>query len=455
MKYKRCHLIHDEHVGAAARSQDVSLHDRNVALIAETADILGITRGKNWDDIKRELSPDQVRKIYEVVGQLWPPGTDATAALPQPNSSLRALYMGDVTPRALMRNVSRFGLYADQILIFNPFRSPHTFSDEYNPVVHPEPWLPDTLKLAFFLVFLAPWVGAGIVELIPSPFDYDGQVREFAMRSAEERYTHPEYAAILEDTSAVQAMVREDWERAFFRTPLGRIASDLRAKGKSEDEIKDFLEYVERRRREDPLFLDQPPGPHGELLGQRSGANLETGLYVARLTGAFPYTNLKGRWTELMLSKDEPPESAQMWTPLSKAFDSLEFDFLNDVPPEFAVRLRQDGRLSSFRTFLRRVWRSVQTETDQRRMEGAAKGFADELIDEHRKAKAEWQDITNATAKGVAMTTGVAIVAGGFEPQFAIPGYGITLVAQLLADRANRRSFRDRVPMSVFVDLER
>lgn len=86
-------------------------------------------------------SADQVRKLYEVVGSLWPPGTDASEYLPEPDGTLRALYLGDINPRNVIRNVARFGLYVDEILIVDPFRSPWTFSDEYNPLIHPEVWI--------------------------------------------------------------------------------------------------------------------------------------------------------------------------------------------------------------------------------------------------------------------------------------------------------------------------
>src|SRR6266508_6516333 len=136
MKYKRCHMKAAQDVESSARGQEVGLDDKNRALLSEVADILGITRGKTWDEVRAELSADQVRGIYEVVGQLWPPGTDPVEALPEPSSSLRAVYMGDITPRAMTENVTRLGFYADELLIFNPFRSPHTFSPEYDPTRH-------------------------------------------------------------------------------------------------------------------------------------------------------------------------------------------------------------------------------------------------------------------------------------------------------------------------------
>lgn len=58
MKYKRCHMKADQDVESSARGQEVGLDDKNRALLSEVADILGITRGKTWDNVRAELSAD-------------------------------------------------------------------------------------------------------------------------------------------------------------------------------------------------------------------------------------------------------------------------------------------------------------------------------------------------------------------------------------------------------------
>jgi hypothetical protein len=45
--------------------------------------------------------------------------------MPAPDSSLRALYLGENDPEVLVENVFRFSLYADEIVIVNPFKNPH------------------------------------------------------------------------------------------------------------------------------------------------------------------------------------------------------------------------------------------------------------------------------------------------------------------------------------------
>ena len=210
-KYKKCHLEIDRQVERASRGERMTTREKNLLLVTEAADIFGFTRGVTWDDLRKNLSADQVRKLYEVVGSLWPPGVDVTEYLPEPGSHLRALYLGDIHPQKLARNVTRFGLYADEILVIDPLRSPWAFSEEFSPILHPEIWKADTLKIAYFLGFMAPWVAAGLAQIIPSPADYDGAIREATWQAAERRMKGPEMAEILADTSDVQDWGLEEW----------------------------------------------------------------------------------------------------------------------------------------------------------------------------------------------------------------------------------------------------
>ena len=109
----------------------------------------------------------QIREFYRYVAELWPIGTNLLEMLPSPDSSLRALYLGENEPELMLENVFRFCLYADQIIIVNPFDNPNLMADKFNPVIHPEEWRIQTLRLVFHLMLLAPWIEAGLVVLIP------------------------------------------------------------------------------------------------------------------------------------------------------------------------------------------------------------------------------------------------------------------------------------------------
>jgi hypothetical protein len=49
--------------------------------------------------------------------------------MPSPDSALRAFYLGENEPAMMLENVFRFCLYADQIVLVNPFDNPPALSD--------------------------------------------------------------------------------------------------------------------------------------------------------------------------------------------------------------------------------------------------------------------------------------------------------------------------------------
>src|SRR5215470_12168623 len=101
-----------------------------------------------------------------------PQGTDCAALMPSPgDGTLRALYLGDIAPELVLRNIIRFSLYSDTIFVIDPFVNPHIVSPKYNPIDNPNKHKADTLKLIYFLFSVAPWIESGMLYLIPDPGD--------------------------------------------------------------------------------------------------------------------------------------------------------------------------------------------------------------------------------------------------------------------------------------------
>ena len=149
------------------------------------ADIFGL--GRPWQKVKAGFSDAQVREFYTFVARLWPVDTDFESLMPTPDSTLRALYLGENEPEVMLENVFRFCLYADQIVLVNPFDNPNVMADKFNPIYHPGEWRLQTLRLIFHLALLAPWVDAGLVVLCPDPGDFNRQLRVKTWDLANER----------------------------------------------------------------------------------------------------------------------------------------------------------------------------------------------------------------------------------------------------------------------------
>ena len=90
-----------------------TLRDRNIAVLTAASDIFGLNR--TWDKVKEGFTDARIREFYQFVAGVWLVGADQRHILPAPDSSLRALYLGENEPEMMVQNVFRFSLYADQI----------------------------------------------------------------------------------------------------------------------------------------------------------------------------------------------------------------------------------------------------------------------------------------------------------------------------------------------------
>ena len=64
--------------------------------------------GRPWNKVKDGMTDAQVREFYSFVADLWPIDTDDRQIMPPPDSSLRALYLGENEPEMMLQNVFPF-----------------------------------------------------------------------------------------------------------------------------------------------------------------------------------------------------------------------------------------------------------------------------------------------------------------------------------------------------------
>jgi hypothetical protein len=453
-KYKKCCRVLDDQ--RSARSELVrssqTLKDKNLALLQATFEIFGLNRP--WGKVKDGMTDAQVREFYKFVANLWPVDTDPRHVLPSPDNSLRALYLGENDPEMMLDNVFRFCLYADQILLVNPFENPNVMAEEFNPILHPGEWRIQTLRRVYQLKLLAPWIEAGLVILIPDPGDFNRALRVETWDLAATRLKG--WKPSSEDVD--QSMIKERTRRALLLAPRSYFERTVREinPGISDDEVRKFVEYVESDRANDPLLpndtLDRMPA---QMMASNMGANLEMGMYICHATGAFPYTNVKFRWKELLGAKQDLDATAQIWSPLTNAFQQLKFKFLQNVDSGFACSIRQEGRLEAFRSFMRKLWNTVGGEPDFSKSEALARDFRDELTGAFKQAQSKWDAIDRELMKWAAGTLAGGLAAGAFLPILATSGFAVAGLGEIIQAEMKRREFRKKVPMSVFIDLER
>lgn len=338
---------------------------------------------------------------------------------------------------------------------------PHTLKDEFNPLVHPDRYKSDTIRLLYFLKEAEPWIRSGIVTLVPNPGKFDLEFWKESVSLAKERTERFQFTE--EDLDENSQEGKEDFRRFIRRLPKEELLQTLRKEnpGISVATAEQAYEHLLEERKQDPLALDQTiAGTDDQITSFHVGANLETILFLSEEIGAFPYTSLRWRWRELLSERNELSDLAQVWSPLSKAFRELDIKFLDNVDSRFAYEMRTDSRLNSFRSFLRRTWKAVEGEIDLAKIETLGRDFCDELVDEYRKAQAEWSSIDTDLVKwGGVSITGAGVSAAGaiasghlsfVPPMLAAAGLGIF---KLVEAHRRRREFRSKLPMSVFIDL--
>jgi hypothetical protein len=375
---------------------------------------------------------------------------------------LRALYLGEYEPELMVENVVRFSLYADQILLTNPFQNPNNIAEKYNPIVHPEEWKAETLKLLFHLMILAPWIDDGLVVLIPNPgeFNWDLRIKTWTLATERLKGWTPS------DEDLDESQFKKRMQREFLRAPRqywDRMAREVEP-SLSDSDREVFLDRIEHDRASDPLLLNEtmdnmPP----QLCMTHTGANLEMGMYICQATGAFPYTNMRFRWKEILTTALPHLDStAEAWSPLTNAFQQLRFKFLNNVDPKFVTTIRSEGRLEGFRSYLRNVWNTVGGEPDPDKSESLARDFRDELTQAFNEAQADWSLIDRDLLKwGIprmagGLVGGLAAASATGHMSLGLPGMGFAVagVSELIQAAMKRREFRKKVPMSIFIDLE-
>jgi len=424
-----------------------------MALLDAMSDIFGMERP--WNKVKDGMTDAQIREFYRFIADLWPINTNPQITMPPPDdSTLRALYLGENEPEMMLENVFRFCLYADQILLVNPFDNPNVMAEQFNPIHHPGEWKLQTIRLVYHLMLLTPWIEAGLVVLIPDPGDFNRQLRvkTWDLAAARLRGWRPSDEDL--DQSAAMQRARKTM-LLYPRSYMERMTREANP-GISDEVVRKVLEQMEDERANDPLLpndtIDRMPG---QFEAGRLGANLEMGMYICQATGAFPYTNVKFRWKEILGARQDLDATAQVWSPLTNAFQQLKFKFMDKVDSRFACSIRQEGRLEGFRSFMRHLWNTVGGEPDASKSEVFARDFRDELTQAFSNAKADWDAIDRELLKWAVPTLGGAMATGAFSLALPVAGFAVAGVGEIIQAEMKRREFRRKVPMSVFIDLER
>ncbi len=343
-KFKDCCISVPRHLRPSWKER--SIRERNLFFIDRIEDILGLNSGKGWDDVRRELNDEHVKKIHELFSFLWPVETELLDLLPKPDGRARVLFTGIVDIRTISELALSSTLYLDEIMIQNPFTNPNATSNEFNPLHHPKKYREQTLKNIALLLQLQPFISRGLVNLIPDPCALDRHLASQMMDMAENRKGTVTMSKT--ESALMEWLARDDFSRSLSGFPRPFWEKQIRDFNPTftDDEVEQILASNKSRRLNDPLSLlqddlyEESGEENSQLTILSMTPNFEMALFIAQATGSAVLTDSDYRWREINLAKMEERESND---PIKRASEDIEKSALPLTPePHLMLDLKRN-----------------------------------------------------------------------------------------------------------------
>ncbi len=313
-----------------------SIRERNLMLLNGIANVLDLESGKDWVQIRRELTDEKIGKVYSLYEGLWPLETDLLALLPKPDGQARAIYTGSIHPSSITDFALAAPLYFGELIVAHPFVHPGIIKKELSPTGNPSSYRQEFLKTIMFFINIMPLVDFGLVNLIPDPCDFDFHLRNQAMSMAKARA--PQFGP--KDDPRLLKVMNEDNRRSIMLMPPDAMRMQLREHQPdlSEEEVEGIMRASVRMQEDDPLAVLQEGSLEG---GEGSGQmnvfkltpNFEITMYLAQATGACIVTDSPFRWREFQgATRRHYKAEPSVLAPLVAKMGSSNFAF-----PQYAM----------------------------------------------------------------------------------------------------------------------
>ena len=386
-----------------------SIRDRNRMLCNAVIDILGLNERNGWENVRRRMRDEQVKKVHNILSMLWPRDTNIADLLPRPDKRVfRAVYMGLVDPRTIAVSVVGALAYFDEVIVLNPFPNPLHMRPDFSPTESPGQHKSQTLKNVSVLLTLQPFIDAGMVHLVPDPMDFNVDYRRAMAKMMEGRTVN--WRPRDDEMRLAKVLASDDFERAMLRLPATVLRRMLRENQPDlgTEELEEVLQYMKARLANDPLALLQPVTDgksRGELQVFRS-VSVELALFLAQLTGSTIYTDERAYWRRLHEGTNAGGGVARLaeWAPLLETVNSMAFAF--EADPLVVMKARMAGKLGRVRHVLRRVWQAALSGNDEMDGGEVASQLASRLEVACAKAEVEWASCSMGDNCGCAVSWG-------------------------------------------------
>lgn len=323
---------------------EMSIRERNLTLQNAIVDILELESGKDWIQIRREVTDNKISRIYGLYEALWPLETDLLALLPKPDGESRAVYTGSIHPSSISDFALAAPLYFGELIVAHPFIHSGVMQKKYRPTENPRSYRQEFLKTIIFFINVMPLVDLGLVNLIPDPCDFDFHLRKQMMQMAQARSIGLRLDSKSEPR--LQKQIEEDSRRSIMLMPPDAMRRQFLkiSPHLDEKEIEEAMRHSERMRELDPLAVLQ----EGSLDGGEGGGqmnvfkilpNFEMVMYLAQATGACIVTDSSVRWSEVQRSIRGRYQAAPGLAPVVADIEKSKFAFPQDATDVVAAAM--------------------------------------------------------------------------------------------------------------------
>ncbi|AZN35395.1 DUF4238 domain-containing protein [Iodobacter ciconiae] len=295
----------------------LGIRERNIALCNAVSDILGLNEGKEWNDVRRELNDDHVQRIHEFYEYLWPTDTLLRELLPRPRRGItRAVFLGPLDVRSLQLVVVPWLDYFDELVLPHPFPNATGLRAEASPTKSPSLYRDQTLRNVLILLELEGFIRSGRIHLVPDPMDMDESYRAEILASA--KGAMDDVTLSDRDKNYAAAMWEDDHMRWSLRAHADKLPAFVK---QTMPDICQFMAeqvavHLRKQMDEDPLTLLQPLSRErsNEQLMLYKAFSVDTGLFIASLTGSVPFCHMDAIWGKLH-TRAEDPQAALVHIP--------------------------------------------------------------------------------------------------------------------------------------------
>ena len=372
-----------------------SIRERNLMLFNGLGKILRFDTGKDWLEVRKDLTEDQIRDGYLLFDDLWPIETDLLDLLPKPDGTSRAIYSGAIDPDSITEIATGICGYFDEVIVEHPFAHASIINKDFSPVHKPNTYRQEFIKSVVFMIKTLPLIDRGLINLVPDPTNFDAHLRKQMWTLAETRLRG---VKIDEKTDKqFRKLWEADFKRGMMSLPRDILKRQFRERSPelSDEELEQMLDTIKAMQEDDPL------APlHSETLdGGRDGGqlhmlklapNFEMSMYLAQATGACIVTDSEFRWNEIQAACrwSQPILDVNLMA-MKDILESEVFPFFQN--PEFLCRYAADPHrrqiVDSFQKLFKYLSNSARRSPKPNLLRNLRSRFSNELLQIRSAAK--------------------------------------------------------------------